>query len=287
MLGYAANAILHWPALRLQERFAARCAESGAIADDTLRDHLGPDLDPQAFWSKVKANLEAGRVRLLFVADRIPPELRKVVEFLNRQMQPAQVLAVELPRHGKSILSSVALPAWILGRDPTRKIICASYGEHLSKDFSLRTRELLQSAEYQSIFPGVELADGGAALPELRLTQKGYRLATTVNGVATGKGAHFAIVDDPLKAIDAGSKTRNRPPNDFELLRKPGGPAREKADARLASPLPLRLSDTLLTHDAPLRGVLLEGGPQDIFCDSVQFPDPTRREFVALLPNSL
>src|SRR6516162_8351468 len=49
------------------------------------------------------------------------------------------------PRHGKSILASVALPAWILGRDPTRKIICASYGDQLSKDFSNRFRDLMRS----------------------------------------------------------------------------------------------------------------------------------------------
>src|SRR5271165_7245970 len=42
------------------------------------------------------------------------------------------------PRHGKSLFASVALPAWILGRDPTRKIICASYGDQLSKDRATR-----------------------------------------------------------------------------------------------------------------------------------------------------
>ena len=33
---------------------------------------------------------------MLFVADRIPPELRRIVEFLNKQMDPAEVLALEL-----------------------------------------------------------------------------------------------------------------------------------------------------------------------------------------------
>ena len=39
------------------------------------------------------------------------------------------------PHHRKSLFASVAFPAWILGRDPTRKVICASYGDQLSKDF--------------------------------------------------------------------------------------------------------------------------------------------------------
>jgi|SRR5579863_317421 len=57
------------------------------------------------------------------------------------------------PRHGKSLFASVAFPAWILGRDPTRKIICASYGDQLSKDFSNRFRDLMWSPDYQALFP--------------------------------------------------------------------------------------------------------------------------------------
>ena len=59
------------------------------------------------------------------------------------------------PRHGKSLLASVALPAWIHGSDPTAKIICASYGDQLAKDFALRTREVLRSPAYHAIFPNI------------------------------------------------------------------------------------------------------------------------------------
>jgi hypothetical protein len=61
-----------------------------------LAEFLGPVDDPSAFWQQVKTNLQAGRVRLLFVADVIPPELKRVVEFLNQQMDPAEVLAIEI-----------------------------------------------------------------------------------------------------------------------------------------------------------------------------------------------
>jgi hypothetical protein len=53
------------------------------------------DAKPTDFWQKVKTNLQAGRVRMLFVADVIPPELRRIIEFLNTQMDPAQVLGLE------------------------------------------------------------------------------------------------------------------------------------------------------------------------------------------------
>jgi hypothetical protein len=117
---------------------------------------------------------------------------------------PRLLIAIP-PRHGKSRLASVALPAWILGLDPTAKIICASYGDQLAKDFALRTREVLRSADYQAIFPNTSLDIGGSALEELRTTAKGYRLGTSVGGVVTGKGANYVIVDDPMKAIDAPS----------------------------------------------------------------------------------
>ena len=104
------------------------------------------------------------------------------------------------PRHGKSLFASVAFPAWILGRDPTRKVICASYGDQLSKDFSNRFRDLMWSPDYQALFPDAVIAPNGSSLSEVRLTSKGYRLATTVQGPATGKGAHLIIVDDPFKA---------------------------------------------------------------------------------------
>lgn len=114
------------------------------------------------------------------------------------------------PRHGKSLLASVALPAWILGRDPTRKIICASYGDQLSRDFSNRFRDLMWSPAYQAVFPQAVIAANGASLSEVRTTQKGYWLATTVQGPVTGKGAHVIVVDDPFKAAEAASEaTRN------------------------------------------------------------------------------
>ena len=109
------------------------------------------------------------------------------------------------PRHGKSLFTSVAFPAWLHGGDPTRKIICASYGDQLSRDFSNRYRELLWSNPYRALFPDSVIAPNGASLAEVRLLMMGYRLATTVQGPATGKGAHFIIVDDPFKAAEAAS----------------------------------------------------------------------------------
>jgi hypothetical protein len=77
-------------------RFEESCRERKTTPADEINALLGPGGDPDGFWQRVKINLQAGRVRLVFVADEIPPELRRIVEFLNGQMDPAEVLAVEI-----------------------------------------------------------------------------------------------------------------------------------------------------------------------------------------------
>ena len=119
---------------------------------------------------------------------------------------PKLLVAVP-PRFGKSMLGSVALPAWLLGRSPGSRIICASYGDQLARGFALKTRDLMLSPEYAAIFPNSKLENNGLSLDELRTTAKGYRMATSVGGVVTGKGANIIIIDDPMKAIDAESLT--------------------------------------------------------------------------------
>lgn len=96
MLDYAANAVVYWPVETIRAAFESTCQIAKRDAGDVFRECFGPDVDEEVFWRSVKTNLQAGRVRMLFVADEIPDELRRVVEFLNAQMDPAQVLAIEI-----------------------------------------------------------------------------------------------------------------------------------------------------------------------------------------------
>jgi hypothetical protein len=99
MLDYAANGVVYWPAESLRDLFVTDCGRRGLDPDRVLADFLATDETQEAFWGRVKTNLLAGRVRMVFVADEIPAELRRIVEFLNAQMKAAEVLAVEIRQY--------------------------------------------------------------------------------------------------------------------------------------------------------------------------------------------
>jgi hypothetical protein len=98
MLDYAANGLKHWSIDRLRRAASETAQRSGTTIDAEVQMLLGdtPNSDIEGFWQRVEANLRAGKVRLLFVADSIPAELRRLVEFLNEKMDDVEVLAVEI-----------------------------------------------------------------------------------------------------------------------------------------------------------------------------------------------
>jgi len=114
MLDYAANGVRYWPVEMLRARFEAGCAAHSPPLDPTraLVEALGISVGDTAetiaaFWSRVKTNLQAGRIRMVFVADEIPVELARVVEFLNAELDPAQVLAVEVKQFANDTLRTL------------------------------------------------------------------------------------------------------------------------------------------------------------------------------------
>ena len=92
MLEYAAHATGSWAVDDIRRDFEGGPDDPEAALRDLLRD----DRDANDFWEGVRINLAAKRIRLLFVADRIPSELERIVTFLNEQMQNVEVLAVEI-----------------------------------------------------------------------------------------------------------------------------------------------------------------------------------------------
>ena len=97
MLDYVSHAIATWREGRLRAFFEAQCADGES--NEVFQAVMGPEHDIEQFWQAVNTNLHAGKVRLVFVADLIPSELRRIIEFLNRQMNPGEVLGIEIRQY--------------------------------------------------------------------------------------------------------------------------------------------------------------------------------------------
>jgi predicted phage terminase large subunit-like protein len=118
------------------------------------------------------------------------------------------------PRSLKSISASVALPAWILGHSPAAQVLCVSYAQDLADKLARDCRTVMSSRFYQRLFR-TRLSASKQSVQEFVTTAGGFRMATSVGGVLTGRGADFIIIDDPLKPVDALSETLRRATNEW------------------------------------------------------------------------
>jgi hypothetical protein len=110
-----------------------------------------------------------------------------------------RLIATVPPRHLKSIIFSVALPAYLLGRDPTMRIICVSYSSELAVKHAIDFRAVMASAWYRRAFPKTMVSREKDTQFETMTTARGYRYATSLGGTLTGRGADVIVLDDPQK----------------------------------------------------------------------------------------
>lgn len=144
MLDYAANAVVYWPIEFVQMQLQARCTTSGQDADAVVAEFLGDRVTPEQFWEQVKTNLQAGRIRMMFVADQISPELERIIEFLNQQMDPAEVLGLELRQYQGAGLQTL-VPRWVgqTASATARKAASPARAESWTRE------ELLEAVRYR------------------------------------------------------------------------------------------------------------------------------------------
>lgn len=114
MLDYAANAVAYWPIEKIRQSFFDTCNEMDVDPESTLINFLDPRPETdeedliEAFWNTIKQNLNASRIRMVFLADEIPGELRRIVEFLDEQMSEVDVFAIEVKQFkGKGLTTLV------------------------------------------------------------------------------------------------------------------------------------------------------------------------------------
>jgi predicted phage terminase large subunit-like protein len=124
-------------------------------------------------------------------------------------------LAINIPpRYLKSHIGSVAAPAWFLGRNPTAHIICVSYSQDLADKLARDCYAVMTSDFYRQAF-STRLAHQRNAVSDFNTTRGGSRLATSVGGVLTGRGADIIMIDDPLKPDEALSDPRRNNVNQW------------------------------------------------------------------------
>lgn len=103
------------------------------------------------------------------------------------------------PRHGKSELASIKFPAWYLGRNPDKEIICCSATAEGAERFARRTRDLVEDELHGAVFPKCRLQKGSKSVTDWRVSARGGLRGTGIGGLITGMGANVLIIDDPLK----------------------------------------------------------------------------------------
>ena len=118
------------------------------------------------------------------------------------------------PRHLKSLMASIAFPAWCLGHNPSVQLLCVSYGQELADKLARDCRAIMLSPWYQQMF-SARLAAHRQAVQEFITTRQGYRLATSTGGVLTGRGADIILIDDPLKPEEALSEAQRQAANEW------------------------------------------------------------------------
>jgi predicted phage terminase large subunit-like protein len=167
--------------------------------------------DLRAFVHKVFTTLTLGQtyVRTWHV-DAIAWQLERV-----RRGGVRRLIINMPPRSLKSIAASVAFPAFVLGHDPSRRIICVSYSGELAKKHSNDFRAVLESPWYRTAFPTARIGPFKNTETEIELTARGFRLATSVGGTLTGRGGDIIVIDDPLKPDDALSETKRSAANQW------------------------------------------------------------------------
>ncbi len=103
------------------------------------------------------------------------------------------------PRHTKTLLTSTIFPAWYLGRNPTREVILATYGQERANDLGRALRDMISEPTHQALFPFSAIRKDQGAVKGFGLDAGGKVYAVGIGGPTTGRGAHLFIVDDPIK----------------------------------------------------------------------------------------
>lgn len=141
---------------------------------------------------------------------KVGPHHRKLAKIFQDVVEgkKKRVIINIAPRMGKSEFSSYLFPAYFLGNYPDKKIIMATHTAGLSEDFGRRVRNLIESEEYQEVFPNTVVAADQKAAGKWSTGAGGQYYAVGVGGALAGRGADLFVIDDPHSEQDIKTNSR-------------------------------------------------------------------------------
>jgi hypothetical protein len=239
MLDYAANGTAYWSADRLRQSAAETANTRGKSLDDQIRQLVqGEQVGIEAFWQKVEENLKQGNVRLIFVADDISQELRRLVDFLDRKMTDAnvRVLAIEIKQFkGKH---QRAMVPRVIGRteDPeTIHPVKLTRTEFL-KQCPPETRGIFEMVLDRAVERGHSISWGKAFFSVRAILPKGQR---TISFAYGGLRGVFQVYLRELPVSPAENQALRKQLMEFGIFQKAGEKTlNAKLDAKAIAKLP-------------------------------------------------
>jgi hypothetical protein len=208
MLDYAANGSVFWTPAQLRSWFEADDPEGATERLMALLGSSRGDLDAatEEFWQKVGANLNEGRIRLVFVADEIPASLQRLVEFLNEQMPRVEVLAVEIRQYRAGDGKPGALVPRLIGQTSRAQAVKERAASTAPRTAPWTTDEVLQTVmegacaddaavakvviNWASAHPHIQVSGGtGISYPSIIMSADSGRASSRYRGVLSLYGS--------------------------------------------------------------------------------------------------
>lgn len=166
----------------------------------------------KTFWHIVVQEEPVYNWHIKYICDR----LQELGFQLKERKEKVEDWVINVPPgSSKSTIVSIMFPAWLWAIDPTLRIMSVSYADTLSKTLSVKSRDIIQSDLFRTLFPDVIIKPDKNTQTQYENTKGGDRNATSVTGSVTGFHAHVILVDDPLNPKEALSETKLKAANDF------------------------------------------------------------------------
>lgn len=129
------------------------------------------------------------------------------VSIVNREQKPYDLIVNIPPGTTKSTIVTIMFPVWLWTLDPTIRIITNSYSGGLSIEHATKSKDIIQSDKFKTLFPEVQIRKDKSGKQNYENTQTGYRYATSTGATITGFHAHVIINDDPQNPKQAESES--------------------------------------------------------------------------------